>query len=145
MWLSVHGCFFIIENANLVLNKTLSIVLLLGFTSWRWGYGVWFCKYTKLQQSAWHCFCCSTQWRGALQLSTCSEKNNYSLVTSFYIYLLHKDWTSMCLTELFLLSMTQKILRVGVIRNGQETHLVVTPQKWTGKGLLGYLFYRYIP
>ncbi|XP_057200120.1 26S proteasome non-ATPase regulatory subunit 9-like [Triplophysa rosa] len=31
-----------------------------------------------------------------------------------------------------------KILRVGVIRNGQETHLLVTPQKWTGRGLLGY-------
>ncbi|XP_057202896.1 26S proteasome non-ATPase regulatory subunit 9-like, partial [Triplophysa rosa] len=33
-----------------------------------------------------------------------------------------------------------KILRVGVIRNGQETHLLVTPQKWTGRGLLGCNF-----
>lgn len=30
-----------------------------------------------------------------------------------------------------------KSLRVGVIRNGQEIHLDLTPQQWSGRGLLG--------
>ncbi|NP_001002436.2 26S proteasome non-ATPase regulatory subunit 9 [Danio rerio] len=30
-----------------------------------------------------------------------------------------------------------KSLRVGVFRNGQEVHLNLTPQQWSGRGLLG--------
>ncbi|XP_039524922.1 26S proteasome non-ATPase regulatory subunit 9 isoform X1 [Pimephales promelas] len=30
-----------------------------------------------------------------------------------------------------------KSLRVGVLRNGQEVHLSLTPQHWSGRGLLG--------
>ncbi|XP_056113843.1 26S proteasome non-ATPase regulatory subunit 9 isoform X2 [Rhinichthys klamathensis goyatoka] len=30
-----------------------------------------------------------------------------------------------------------KSLRVGVFRNGQEVHLSLTPQHWSGRGLLG--------